>query len=310
MADRDIHVVLCSDHNYFKYGCVTILSLLESNPGVSVVVHYVGSDIPNDDIENLKSLVISHKAQLFYYSVDDSIINKFPDITEMQYLSKMCYCRMLLASILPQSLDKVLYLDTDILVIGPIENLYNEDLEGYYYAAIDDVVSGGNDVYARLGLNKDYTTYFNSGVMLLNLKEWRVDDFEGIIMKLVTNSNHLLIYPDQDILNIVGVGRTKIMPMRYNMQDTCFKVHKPNIKTMVADWNDEISETRIIHFTYFKKPWLFSSTHPCKQMYLSYLKRLGGQKNLNARYSLPHKTHNWRNVGESEQIYEKERYSF
>lgn len=58
MADRDIHVVLCSDHNYFKYGCVTILSLLESNPGVSVVVHYVGSDIPNDDIENLKSLVI------------------------------------------------------------------------------------------------------------------------------------------------------------------------------------------------------------------------------------------------------------
>ena len=74
MADRDIHVVLCSDHNYFKYGCVTILSLLESNPGVSVVVHYVGSDIPNDDIEKLKSLVIFHKAQLFYYSVDDSII--------------------------------------------------------------------------------------------------------------------------------------------------------------------------------------------------------------------------------------------
>ena len=66
--------------------------------------------------------------------------------------------------------------------------------------------------------------------------------------------------------------------MRYNMQDTCFKVHKPNIKTMVADWNEEISETRMIHFTYFKKPWLFSSTHPCKQMYLSYLKRLGGKK--------------------------------
>lgn len=159
------------------------------------------------------------------------------------------YFRIFAAKYLPESLDRILYLDPDIVVLGSVKELYETQLDGYYYAAashVNEVMRMINKI--RLGMD-DEGPYINSGVMLMNLDLLRSSQSEEEVYNYISENEKLLILPDQDVLS--GLYSDKIYPLeplRYNMTERLMVYHMmtpENVRNISA----------IVHYIGRNKPW-------------------------------------------------------
>ena len=144
--------------------------------------------------------------------------------------------------ILPNEIEKVLYLDADTIIRGPIDKLYQEDISDVFVKAFID-----------LGSNKKHVTslyidhaYFNSGVMLMNFKLMREVWNMTLIERAINNLKDKLEYPDQDILNIlIPSKKLKFFPnYRFNFQ-----------AGYMLDKEYDFNDILIIHYVGPLKPW-------------------------------------------------------
>ena len=166
--------------------------------------------------------------------------------------------------ILP-NLDKVLYLDGDILVQSNLKDFYFSNISEIYAGVIKDyhALTFKGDVWKRLGIKLE--GYFNSGVMLLNLNKMRQDD---ITEKLIDyRLNGINYYMDQDALNVVFGKQVKYLSFNYNMTLTNWR--NKTIEDLSTYYNLPIVENKydylrhadIIHFASSDKPWVYFDTH-------------------------------------------------
>ena len=107
--------------------------------------------------------------------------------------------------------NKILYLDSDIIVTKDISELYSTDVSDYYLAGVEDKLS--HKMRDRVNL-KDGEVYINSGVQLVNLAKFREDNIEPIIFETLRKKD---TYTDQDVIN--DICRSKILqfPLKYNL---------------------------------------------------------------------------------------------
>lgn len=132
--------------------------------------------------------------------------------------------------------DKILYFDTDIIAFKDISSLWKIDIENFYYAA-------ALDHYGRVFINPKY---FNSGVMLLNMKRIKEDNVFEKCRQLIQTKK--MKFPDQSALNIVGKGKTKILSSIYNSQK------RLNKNTVIRHFTKTIIWVPYFH-TRNIKPW-------------------------------------------------------
>ena len=150
------------------------------------------------------------------------------------------YYRILLPYI--TDVDKILWIDADIIINGDIAELYDKDISEYYLAAITDAVEkAGEREEIKTAMDMAERTYFNSGVLLLNNKKIREEISQESFFKAIQTYNDILRCPDQDILNCVLGKKCLILSDRYN--DQCH---------MEAGCRAENS--LILHYIW-KKPW-------------------------------------------------------
>jgi len=170
-----------------------------------------------------------------------------------------------LPEVLPRNIDKVLYLDADTLILDGIEELsslvfeknillYAVDEKHWKLSGMGDIDFAGNHLQ-KVGLISD--RYFNSGVMLINLKLWRSTNFSNDLFTNLKVHKDIIRWWDQDVLNI-SVGS------QWNDLDK--KFNALNLKTRLKD------SAAIVHFTGASKPWHFTNTHPYKSDYARYRK--------------------------------------
>ncbi|MBP2660068.1 MAG: glycosyl transferase family 8 [Firmicutes bacterium] len=122
--------------------------------------------------------------------------------------------------ILPESIDRILYLDADIIINGSLHELYEQDFEGAYAAVIKDRFDFCDEVVLqkqKLGMI-DSDVYFNSGVMLMNLSVFRENIKLNDIMEFIEEHRDKLFYFDQDILNCLLLEHKKLCDLQYNFQ--------------------------------------------------------------------------------------------
>ena len=113
------------------------------------------------------------------------------------------YYRLLAPIILPESLDRILYIDPDTLIINKLDELWNMEFpKGKIYAAASHAIIGNlSDNINKLRLDTDHS-YFNTGVILMDLKKARkIVDMDEIIKTVNESKDIELILPDQDIFN-------------------------------------------------------------------------------------------------------------
>lgn len=158
--------------------------------------------------------------------------------------SYMAYGRLLLVDFIPQ--DTVLYLDTDLIVEIDVLELENYPLGEFILGAVGETKfrdNLGGDLYEReIGISP-YTTYFNSGVLYLNLKEWRNKKIKELCLSIAQQYKQWLPSHDQSILNIICQGKFLLLPPSFNC---LWEAHCPK---------PQKASKMVLHFAGSPKPW-------------------------------------------------------
>lgn len=166
------------------------------------------------------------------------------------------YYRLLAHQMLPQALHKILYLDADILCINDLSPLYNTALGNNLFAsAIHASLTNTTDVINKIRLqNFGADGYYNSGVLLMNLDLMRQEVDANQIFDYICR--HILLLPDQDVLNALYSERIKTIPDQlYNFDTRNGKIYETiSLGEWDLDW--VIKNTVILHYCGREKPWL------------------------------------------------------
>ena len=144
--------------------------------------------------------------------------------------------------------DKAVYLDSDIVLNADIANLYKTDIGTNYVAAIlDETVFTNKDFtyYVNEALGVSEKQYFNSGVLVMNLKKFRENQIEDDFYNWVNNHQYGSVAPDQDYLNCICQDQVTYLPLGWN---------KMPLGSVLPD-----SEIYLIHYNMFFKPWKYEN---------------------------------------------------
>ena len=250
----DILVTL--DSGYIGPLCVMLHSLCRSNPGEDLRVFVVHSSMTDEDFARIHASVNSAHCEIINTFVPK---DRFPDLPCSERWPKEACYRIFAAHILPEEMDRVLYLDPDMVIINTLAELYATDIDDCYFAACTHMFEP-MQIFSRIRLKMSRESqYINSGVMLMNLdrlrREQRIDD----VYAYVTANRRRLYLFDQDILNGMYHKKTQyIEPLRYNLDEKYLKLYNMSIlgKKKEKISNDWVAQnTAILHFCGKNKPW-------------------------------------------------------
>lgn len=263
----EIHIAYNIDDNYVKYCAIAITSLFVNNRNEKFHIHIITGGLSPESKTVLREIVEKEYAQqISFYETGYDILKECP----AKNISITTYFRCFLTLILPESVSKVIYMDSDTIVCGSIKELWETDIEGYALGGVEDMWSSKKELFVRLGYPEHYS-YFNAGVILFNLNFWREHHIQDEIITFIRKNSDKLEHNDQDVLNGVLHNRKKFLPFRYNMQDGFFRQKRKVRKESEPILDAEMDKATIIHFTARKKPWKDNCTHPYKKTYLKYL---------------------------------------
>lgn len=250
-----MNILVTLDSNYVEQLIVMLTSLLMSNINETFDVYVANSSLNDEDFSLINNCVDSERCKIINVKITDDVFGDAP-ITD-RYPKEMYY-RIFAACYLPKELDRILYLDPDLVIINSIDDLYNMNLGNNFFAAASHVhrnLKIINEI--RLDMPED-STYINSGVMLLNLNELRSRQSIQEVYDYIENYKLFLVLPDQDVLNGVYADRTvHIDPLIYNLSERYLNFYNANPINInnKKDMRWIAHNTSIIHYCGRKKPW-------------------------------------------------------
>ncbi|HIK06632.1 MAG TPA: glycosyltransferase family 8 protein [Trichormus sp. M33_DOE_039] len=269
----NIVVVCAADDNYAMQLAVTGRSALVNLKGDRKILLFIidGGIKKHNKRKILKSLD-SEKCQVKFLPQPDSLLGN--DIEEInkrlgpdgktiaKYVSIATFFRLLIPEILPEQLEKVIYLDCDLVVRGNLEQLWQTDLGDNYVLAAQDTwipyVSNSNGLlnYKELGISSD-SKYFNAGVLVINLKKWRTDDISAKAINYLKQKTEYIRWHDQDVLNPLFVGQWGELDPRWNCSPSSVYAYSSWKDSPFSEevYNNLIRDPYIIHYVSNKKPW-------------------------------------------------------
>lgn len=235
-----------SDDNYAWLMGISMISLFENNKESKDINVFVFGD--NLSVENQNVITsIAEKYGRRCNHVDVAKIN-IPHVLMSERYPKSAFSRLFAYDLLPEGVDKLLYLDCDTIVMGSLEVMYNMSFEGKTFLVAKDCMSKGYKY--KIGL-KDEDTYINTGVMLMDIKRLRERPITQRMVAFVDRYAEAITYADQEIVNGIFQEDLGILPVEYNMQ-TQF-VQYPY---------EEICRIRHPHYFYSKEEVEYGRQHP------------------------------------------------
>lgn len=244
-----MNIIFSSDDNFAQHLGVTICSLFENNTGYNFNIYVIDGGISDENKKRLSYLEKKYNFSIIYLVPDNKL---FENVYISGHISKATYYRLSIGELLPKSVDKIIYLDCDIVVIGKIIEMWNIDIDNNILGAVTE--KGFVD-FAKLGIDSK-ENYFNAGILLINLKKWRKQEIGRKCFDFIKNDYDKIVLHDQDTLNGVLRGNWKKLDSRFNM--------------MVQD-KKIILNPVIIHYNSWVKPWNYLCNHPQKYLYYKYL---------------------------------------
>lgn len=271
--NKTINIVLCSDNNYAQHIAVVMASIM-ANTKAQVCFFVINDNISQEKIIKLKSTADRFNTVIEFIDVPKE---KFTNVYLSGHVSKAAYFRLALADIMPDDIEKVIYLDVDLLVYDDIKKLWQNDIKEYALAAVPDFGIMASNRLCRqkkevIGLPKG-KAYFNSGVLLINLKKWRQENYTKQILEII-NENQFP-HHDQDALNKIFMEDWLQIDLRWNIIPPVFNLFTKILLNKTFR-NQAINAKRnpgIIHYSGRYKPWEFSYHQDFNDMYYKYLKQ-------------------------------------
>jgi lipopolysaccharide biosynthesis glycosyltransferase len=249
----DVISICCTiNSSYARHFGVMCTSLFENNLASRFQIFLVYDNLKKKDKSRIDQLFLRYKQSIIYLPFHQGgLVEQYP---LSNHASPANYYRLFMPEILPIGLEKVLYLDCDLLVLKDINPLWNMDNHSKEYQVW--AMPEGTTVEKAKALGIDNPDdYYNSGVMLINLRKWREEQLRDRFLKFIQDNSEKIEFWDQDVLNVI-----------------CNKYGK-----ISSYWNTkivDILETNnigIIHFAGIFKPWHKESKYPLKNLYFQYL---------------------------------------
>ena len=262
-----VPVVFAADNNYVPQLTTTIYSAIKNaNPNRFYDVVVLQRDIAGDKQERMWRFFEQFPNMSLRFLNVERELSGYELSTNNAHISVETYYRFLIQQLMPDY-DKVLYLDSDIIITGDIAKLYDTDLQGNLLGAIRDIDFLGNlnvkrgkrMAYAKNVLKmKNPYDYFQAGVLVLNTKAMR--EHCTIKQWLTYASNPNYIYNDQDVLNAHCEGKVLYLPWEWNVVHDCggrvgnLFTQAPN--DIYDAYMRSRSNPQIIHYAGYQKPWV------------------------------------------------------
>lgn len=269
-----IHIAICIDENYTQHAGVTISSILCNKKSVDpIVFHIVTDDLSSSAFDKLQQITAPYGATIITHTISS---NAFTNLPIGRHISKATYYRLAITEILPPSIEKVLYLDVDLIVRSDITELYTTDISHHFAAAVADIgVESKGDLLPKILKLPPHEPYFNAGVLLINVAKWREESIPQKVLTFINDNAEKICFKDQDGLNAILWGKWVVLHPRWNVYRAIFrKYYKWQEKRKLSlEFRQAAKAPGIVHFTGPLKPWHGSCLMPYVSEYYLYLTR-------------------------------------
>lgn len=285
MLDKTYNIAMITDENYVMPTIVALTSLDINSFGCIFDVYVLTNNLS----EKTSELFYKQKfSNLNIKTIDASnITNKFKNIKQNTHVTYSALLKFYLPQVLTEA-DKVLYLDSDILVQKDIHELFDIDINEYYALVTRDYQAILNYHVNKIGLTDG--SYFNSGIMLLNLKKMREDNATDKLISYKLNT--MYHFMDQDAFNVIFGNKVKYISYRYNIL-SCF-VEDLDMYELSDIYQEDLTGYKtkkslyqscaIIHLGGEKKPWIYNLGYLSKLYKKYYNKTVFFDKKLNLKH--------------------------
>ena len=272
-----IRIVLITDSNQVMPVMVTITSILENrNKSRNYEVFVIGVEL-SDGEKNLIESLNSDNASVKVLNFE----NKYSSVeSKLAHVSSACNFKFDIPIIF-KDYDKILYLDTDVIVQSDLCSIFDIDISDKYAAVVKDMQAIITTDYAQ---RTGCPNYFNAGMMLLNLKKLNEDGCNEKMMQV--NRTYQDMCVDQDTQNRVIGHNCLYLPPKYNFMLNNFMHTEKVFRDFYQIGEDEKvrpEKSEIIHYTWLK-PWMYKHLPLAKNWMKYYKKTCFKNKKLDLKY--------------------------
>lgn len=264
--------ILCATDDYYAQHCgVMICSVCNNHKENNLCFHIIENKLNQESRAKINEIIDKHNQEIIFHKIDSTYFSNFK-LGVNTYTSPSVYYRLFVTQLITDiSIDKILYLDCDIVVLKDITCLYNIDMSNYTIAAVRDI---NQPMYEDQAFQISFSysdTYFNSGVLMINLLNWRKNNIEELLQTFCTKERNVY-FPDQDALNKVFKGKWLELPPYWNRFNLVRyeKLHFNNKRDLL----DYIYNPALIHYASpTARPWMDLKYVPFADKYNFYLSK-------------------------------------
>jgi len=260
---------LVANDSYLPHAGVVMASILENSAVPERFVFYILCDQTSElNHHRLEELSRKYACQIHSLAVSSS---GYGDLVQIGHLITTTYLKFALPQRLPPEVGKVIYIDSDIIVLGDLSELWNIDLGSSALGAVDDPYCN----YKRQDLQiSDGYRYFNSGLMLMNLEVFREEALGEKLREFIRENSQIIEFADQDAFNALLFDRRLSLPLKWNVLTYFYDVDELGQSVPAGELQPYIEAVQApgaVHFCGPRKPWHYLSSHPQRELYQRYL---------------------------------------
>lgn len=253
MKKKIIPVFFTVDERYAPYLSTALMSLVEhTSEEYQYDINIIYHELTRGSQKKLAKIADGYSQINMIFTEMQESLEGISDRKETRLkadcFTPTIYYRIFIPEMFPQY-DKGIYLDSDIIVLEDVAKLFNTDLGDNLLAACLDMSTFNNPIFAKyfadaVGIGTDQ--YFNSGVLLMDFKKFRDEEFCEHFLYLLNTYDFDTVAPDQDYLNAMCRGRVKYLNIAWNVMPT--------------SENHSHIQPKLIHYNLFFKPWHYDGT--------------------------------------------------
>lgn len=240
----EIPIIFSTDDNYVPFLEVTLRSIIaNASKKYNYVINVLNTGLNKERTDKVK-LLENENFKINFCDISDHIVRIKDKLKNLYHFGLAAWYRLFIQSIFPQY-DKVVYLDCDIVVLGDVSELYNMDIGDNLLAAANCNIISTHEIfgeYAERFVGVPRNKYLQSGVLVMNLKEFRKRDLENKFCYLINKYNFDVVDPDQAYLTAMCYGSVKYLPNGWNKE------------AIPAPLEGKLN---IVHYALYKKPWQY-----------------------------------------------------
>lgn len=243
-----IHIALTFDNSFWAPAYATMRSIcLTTHRRADLVFHLCHRPLSDEHRADLDKITEEFGATLRYYDLTTTA--KFTELAgrvpHHKRLTDIVYARFVIDRFLPADVERLIYLDCDMMVMAPIENLWNVDLRGKPLAAVKDpwgtFIGSGKDIKARGRILDPADPYFNAGLMVIDIARWRALNVAEQLEALIADGTVARLSYSQNVINLIMKNQWERLDALWNVVDP----HPAHVSFNPFN----------LHFTGHQRPW-------------------------------------------------------